>query len=139
MSDCPREPDLVGAVVHGTGRQLSDHEREHVRECASCAEAVGIAGALVNDVDNIPAPPTAEVVWFRAQFKARADAGEAAARPMMVVQAVAAAAATGAVAAIVGSLSALEVVGLATRGLLLAFAVWLLIVPLAVYLAATEE
>jgi hypothetical protein len=110
-----------------------------VRECASCAEAAAIAGALVNDLDNTPAPPAAEVVWFRAQLKARAEAGEAAARPMMVVQAVAAAAATGAVAAVAGALSALEVVSLATRGLLLAFAIWLLIVPLAVYLAATEE
>jgi hypothetical protein len=101
-----------------------------------------VACALVDDAvvaGDEASAPSAEIVWFRAQVKARADAAARAARPVFVAQALAAAAVAGAVAALAGTLGALDVGAIAQRGLVLAFAVWLLIVPVAVYLAATED
>jgi hypothetical protein len=83
--------------------------------------------------------PTADVVWFRAQLKARAEAAELAARPVLLAQAIAGASVVGAVVAVVSAFGTFDVIALATRGLLLAFAVWLVIAPVAVYLATTED
>jgi hypothetical protein len=111
--------------------------------------------------DEAAEVPDANVVWLRAQLRARAEAASLAARPIAVVQALGVACAIGAAAGVVGTLawwlrswaawlssaavviasadSSLEMATLASRGILLALAVWLVIAPVAVYLAATEE
>ncbi len=111
--------------------------------------------------DESAALPDANVVWLRAQLRARAEAARLAARPIAVVQALGAACAIGAAAGVIGTMawwlrswaawlssaaaviasadSSLEMATLASRGILLALAVWLVIAPVAVYLAATEE
>jgi hypothetical protein len=121
------------------GAEVSVDDRTHLSECAACREAVAIANVLINDIDPSDGPPTPDIVWFRARLRARVEASELAARPVLLAQAVAGASVVGAVAAVLGALGGLEVITLATRGLLLAFAVWLLIAPVAVYLAATED
>jgi hypothetical protein len=118
---------------------MSAADQAHLAECADCREAVAIASALMSEADPAVEPPSADVVWFRAQLRARAEAAELAARPVLVAQAVAGASVVGGVAAVIGALGGLEVIALATRGLLLAFALWLLIAPVAVYLASTED
>jgi hypothetical protein len=111
--------------------------------------------------DEAAEVPDANVVWLRAQLRARAEAASLAARPIAVVQALGVACAIGAAAGVIGTMawwlrswvawlssaaaviasadSSLEVATLASRGILLALAVWLVIAPVAVYLAATEE
>ena len=101
------------------------------------------------------------MVWLRAQLQARADAARVASRPIAVVQALGVACAIGAIAAIVGTTfwwlrswvawlgdaaaviasapSTFEMATLASRGILLAVGVWLVLAPVAVYLAATED
>lgn len=139
MIPCPREPQIVHAFTAAATRQLSADQRDHVRDCGSCREALVVSSALLAaDVAGAGAP-SADVVWFRAQLKARAEAASLAARPVFVAQAIAGATVAGAVVAVTGAMGGLEVITLATRGLVLAFAVWLLIAPVAVYLAATED
>jgi hypothetical protein len=123
-----------------------------------------VVAALQEEWDDAwdeAAVPNANVVWLRAQLRARAEAAQLAARPIVVVQALGVACAIGAAAGVIGTMawwlrswaawlssaaaviagadSSLEMATLATRGILLALAVWLVIAPVAVYLAATEE
>ncbi len=129
------------------------------------AEDQDVVAALQDEWDDAwdeaAAVPDANVVWLRAQLRARAQAAQLAARPIAVVQALGVACAIGAAAGVIGTIawwlrswaawlssaatviasadSSLEMATLASRGILLALAVWLVIAPVAVYLAATEE
>jgi hypothetical protein len=129
------------------------------------AEDQDVVAALQDEWDDAwdeaAAVPDANVVWLRAQLRARAEAAQLAARPIAVVQALGVACAIGAAAGVIGTIawwlrswaawlssaatviasadSSLEMATLASRGILLALAVWLVIAPVAVYLAATEE
>ncbi len=160
MTSCKREPDVLDAVA--TGRL--DALDEHLAACEACRDTLLVARALAHEQDAAwtdAALPTADVVWFRAQLRARAEAARLAARPVLVVQAIALACLVGAIAGVLGTgtwwlwswvawlSSAASVVAsadgtlaittLAIRGILLALAVWLVIVPMAVYLAAMED
>lgn len=140
MTACPREHALVAAVRGRIGRNLSSGEQRHVVECSTCREAMAITAAFAGDLRDEAGPTvTAEVVWFKAQLKARAEREELTSRPVFVVHALAGAAVAGAIAAVAGVLGGFDVAAHATRGVVLAFAVWLLIAPVAVYLAVTEE
>jgi hypothetical protein len=162
---CPHEADVVDAVASGRWpARIETHLREHVAGCRICTDLAEVAGALHTDQLEMfsQAPvPTAEVVWWRAQMRARAEAARIVARPVAAVQAIGAACAVGAVAGLLGTTAwwlrswidwlstaatllsgtagGLDVAGLATRGILLALAVWLVLAPIAVYLAATED
>jgi hypothetical protein len=129
------------------------------------AEDQDVVAALQDEWDDVwdeaAAVPDANVVWLRAQLRARAQAAQLAARPIAVVQALGVACAIGAAAGVIGTIawwlrswaawlssaatviasadSSLEMATLASRGILLALAVWLVIAPVAVYLAATDE
>jgi hypothetical protein len=98
IMDCEREADVLEAVVFG---RWPDHAAElvmHVAACAACADLVEVAGALHDDREAAcrEAPvPAAEMVWWRATIRARADAARTASRPITVAQGVAAACAAG--------------------------------------------
>lgn len=141
MTVCPHEPQIVRAFTADGEPPLAVELQQHLAECATCREAAAVASALRSELDIAwkEGAPTAEVVWFRAQLKARAEAAELAARPVFVAQALAGATVAGAVAAVIGMFGHFDILTLATRGLLLAFAVWLLLAPVAVYLATTED
>jgi hypothetical protein len=143
MTPCPREPEIIRAITTGAGdATLSPDETDHLRDCADCREAAAISSALLDDPSSAweeASAPSADIVWFRAQLKARAEAAKLAARPVFFVQALAAAAVVGGVAGMAGTMGTLDISAVASRGILLAFAVWLVIVPVAVYLVATED
>jgi predicted anti-sigma-YlaC factor YlaD len=171
MTECPREFEVLEAVASGAVvgpgcnpavpavRELADH----LDACPSCREAAIVVAALAGERAAAweEAPPPSDVVWLRAQLKARAEATRLASRPIAVVQAFGVACAVGALAAIVGTTfwwlrswvvwlgdaaallasapSTFEMATLASRGILLAVGVWLVLAPVAVYLAATED
>jgi hypothetical protein len=143
MTPCSREPEIVRAITGAAGdAALSPEERDHLRECVGCREAAVVASALFEDLvvaREAASAPSADIVWFRAQLKARAEAAALAARPVFIAQALAGAAVVGGIAGVAGALGALDIAAVASRGILLAFAVWLVIVPVAVYLVATED
>lgn len=91
-------------------------------------------------------PPAAGVVWFRAERRMRQEAAQAAARPMAVVHALALACAAGVAVALFQFLTPRflewDVTTLtAPTALMLALAavVWLVVAPLALYVALSDD
>ncbi len=92
--ECPREQDLLDALTAGRWPERCEAElRAHVDGCAICTDLVEVVGALFDARDVVYADvavPASGTVWWRAQIRARREASLRAARPMTVVQAVAA-------------------------------------------------
>jgi hypothetical protein len=92
MTECARERDVLDAVASG---RWSDELRTHAASCAVCADVADVARAFRDDADVAPVdvhiPPSGRV-WWRAELRVRQEAARAAARPISVVHAVAAAA-----------------------------------------------
>lgn len=146
---------------------------QHAARCAVCADVVTVGQALLADYDEVRremgrsdrALPSAGQVWYRAALRARADAVQSAARPLVWAYGLAGACAAGLTAAVAGlvwpalagAFSRLE--GLAWRpgptserasGLLLsvlqgslpfvlAAALCLVVAPVAVYFAVRDD
>ena len=161
--ECGREPEILEAIA--ASRLAADEAlQHHLTECTACADLAQVARVLREDRESVwdgAAVPAADVVWVRAQMRARAEAARLSARPVAVVQALGVACALGATAGVFGAAawwlrswvvwlssaanvvmngpSGFEMAAVASRGILLALAVWLVIAPVAVYLAATED
>lgn len=93
--DCPREGEILEAITCGRWPSAVEPElREHAATCAICREVADIAGALRSDQIAIcrgaSLPPSSQV-WWRAAVRARVEAQRTAARPMVMVQQIAAA------------------------------------------------
>ena len=105
MTTCPREHDVLAAVMAG---HMPTDIRAHAAECAVCGSIVQIATLVHDDFAaakqqaNIP---TADIVWLRAQMRAREEAARAAARPIILTQAIAIAALCGLLVSLAGRLS----------------------------------
>lgn len=161
--DCRREADVLDAIASQRWPDRADDElRAHVASCAVCADVAEVAQAFAADHDagfaEAAALPPAEVIWFRAQARARAEASRQAARPIAIMQALGFAFAAGVISALIGVVAVwvwtrtdllqtvpslplvpLDVMGLAIRGTLLAIGLWLILAPVAVYLVAADD
>ena len=101
MTECPREQDVLEAVV---STRWTEDLRRHVEQCRECGDLAMVAGALHDEREaawSEAQPPTAGQVWWRATMRTRAEAERAAARPITVLQALAAACAVGVFAAFI--------------------------------------
>jgi hypothetical protein len=165
--DCPREQDLLDAVAASRWPERADDGlREHVAHCGICSDIAAMAVAFLQDreVAHAEAPvPSAAIVWWKAQIRAREEANRIAARPIVLVQAVAtvcaavaslavAPAASAWVRSMITALGAAEwwtlpsdvsfswIVSAAayTTLPLLAVGVWIVLAPVVVYLALDE-
>ena len=161
--ECRREVDVIDAITSRRWPDRADAElRDHVATCAVCADVAEVAAALADDHDTALREsvrlPSADVVWFRAQARARAEASRQAARPIAIMQALGLAGATGVISVLIGLVAywvwqradwlttaavyppiGVEVMGLAVRGVLLAVGLWLILAPVAVYLVASDD
>ena len=120
-------------------------------DCPVCAEMIAIATRIQADFEQATTQarvPTPEIVWWRAQMRAREDAARVAARPIVFTQAVAVAAAIGLIISLVGRLTlpalSWTVTSPTWRDLPLlpigiAAGFWILLAPLALYLAFARE
>lgn len=165
---CVREADVVEAVASGAWETSVDRElAAHVDVCPVCADVVVVARAM-RDAHVLACQearvPSAGVVWWRAELRARQEAARAAARPMTFVQVIAGACGVGAVLTLASLLSpwmgstlgglivmpplhlpevdATVVTSLLAqggRGLLLAVGAWLVLVPIAVYFVLARD
>ncbi len=135
--------------------------------CADLVDVAGVLLEDSNaERDRLPLPP-AGLVWWRAQLRAREDAARAAARPLSLAPQVALAFACAALvmglmavtpavwAWVVGARSWVSAIALpaidaraageaalaalANRGVQLAAAAWLVLAPVALYLALTDD
>ena len=161
--DCPREQDALDAVASRRWPGRDDALSAHIASCEICADLVAVAAAMRDDfeaIGDLPPLPSAEVVWWRAQVRARTDAARLAARPITVVQGVSAATAAGVGLALATFADApvggavrwfaelwswvprlalnADAAGLVLRATLLGIGLWLVLLPVAVYLASDE-
>ena len=120
-------------------------------DCPQCGPLVALAERIRREFEHTQQHahvPTPEIVWWRAQMRARQEAARNAARPIVFTQALAIAALIGLLVALAGrltlpALSFAEMlpmsVGLPVLYIVLAAAFCLFIAPLAVYLALARD
>jgi len=164
---CQFEQELLDAVAARRWPDRTDEAlRNHVAGCGLCSDVAEIAGAFFDDRDYARSEavvPSSSAVWWRAQIRAREDAARLAARPLLIVQAVATVVAAVVAIALApaastwirGSLAALGAaefwavprdVSLAwvlsaaayTTLPLIAVGIWVVVAPVVVYLALDE-
>ena len=151
---CPFEDRVLAAVTSGDWSARADQSlRSHVMDCVTCADLAMVGGLLKDDHRAAVAEanvPSSGQVWWRAQVRARAEAQRAAARPIFIAQAIAAAAIVGLIAAIVSWLwpkvpaagSLLHAAGApADLGAVawLAIGAWIILAPVALYFVFARE
>jgi hypothetical protein len=99
IDECLREAEVVEAVANGAWPSACSADlKAHVASCAICSELAAVAGAIRGDCESARAHlqvPSAGLVWWRAQLRARQHNAEAAGRPISYVQAAAAVLAAG--------------------------------------------
>ena len=143
--------------------------RAHVAACTLCTDLIEVASALLVEQESAwqeATVPPSSVVWWRAQIRAREEAARSAARPVAFMQGVAASLALwiavvvlraipwpgmpnwrGWVAGLVPSVSVPDFSTLAAAvpggwlllALVLVLGAWLVLAPVAIYFAATDE
>ena len=82
---CEQEPRVLEAATSG---RWDTALRRHLEECSACAEVALVAG-FMNEAEADMAEarlPDAELVWWKAQLKARRAATERATQPIAVVE-----------------------------------------------------
>lgn len=149
--------------------RAGDELRAHVAACAICSDVVEVASAVLMAREAEPTDmriPSSAVMWWRAQMRARQEAAREAARPITIAQVVAlvsvvALTAAGLVALspwfgglLAGWLSGVRSAALADMAAIkapsalltggwmlpaLMIGVWLVLAPVAIYLAVAEE
>ena len=166
--DCPREQDVVNAVLSNRWPQRCDESLvAHALHCEVCGEIARVSLLLRDDIDQSRIDvhvPAAGQVWWRAAVRARLESTQAATRPMTWMHGITGAIVLGAVLAgvtavwpmlpglirivrevpselfpsptvanaIAGGLAQSVVIGLAAAALLV-------IAPLAVYFALSDD
>ena len=94
FAECPHEPDVIDALTTTQWpEQCSDELQAHVAACDNCRTLVAALTPLGEawlDTRAAAHIPASGMVWWRAQMRARREAARAAARPMTIVQAIAA-------------------------------------------------
>lgn len=164
--ECPHEQDVLDALdARRWPARCDAATRAHVAACRVCADLVEVASALRTDHGRWwqqANPPPASLVWWRAQMRARAEAAQAASRPVLVAQVVFGLLTTALAAAALaltldpvggawaGTLDerwralaaapvvAREIVPVIPPAVWLAVGLWLLVVPAAIYAALRE-
>jgi hypothetical protein len=148
MSGCRFERDVLAAVAAGTWEQAPPELAAHVATCSTCADLAFVSTLLKEDHASTVARanvPSSGQVWWRAQVRARAEAAQAAARPLFVAQALAAAAVIGALVALVTWLwpaGGWRYVSLPTELGTIAWVglgAWAILAPVALYLVFARE
>jgi hypothetical protein len=108
--DCELESEVLAAVLQNRWPERVDASlREHVPDCAICADVLAIAGAIDDAREEMRARaviPDSGRVWWLAQMRARREAAQAAGRPITAAQVIAFACAMSLLGACFGATSA---------------------------------
>jgi hypothetical protein len=87
--ECPHEQDVLDAVATGRWPDRVDADlRDHANACPVCRDTAEVAPLFFADRDAAwqADVPSASSVWWRAQMRARREAAEQAARPLVLVE-----------------------------------------------------
>src|SRR5262252_1418897 len=108
MKECSREHEVFEAVSSGRWPEACNADlRNHVMTCGVCKDIVSVAPALHDEHDLAIAEtrvPSAGLVWWRAELRARQKAVHAAQRPLTLASSLGAAAATGVAVALIAEM-----------------------------------
>jgi hypothetical protein len=90
ICECIREQDVLDAIAANRWpRRCDDELRDHVAGCAICADLIEVVQPLLHEQEaaslDVRVPPPS-VVWWRAQIRARNEAARAAAWPITIAQ-----------------------------------------------------
>lgn len=119
-------------------------------ECPTCGPLVALAEQIRREFEHTQTHarvPTPEIVWWRAQMRAREEAARTAARPIVFTQALAVAALIGLLVSVLGRLT-LPVMtwsgfqlqtGLPLMPIAIAMACGLIVAPAALYFAFSRD
>jgi hypothetical protein len=83
--ECPRERDVINAIVAGRWDHVDESLRAHSSECQVCAELAEVASLMGLDREGLHVEgslPSAGQIWWRAAIRARLEASEQVARPL---------------------------------------------------------
>ena len=119
-------------------------------DCPVCGPLLALAEEIrreFEDTQRHVRVPTPEIVWWRAQMRAREEAARTAARPIVFTQALAVAALVGLLVSVVGRLTLpvmtwpgfLLQTGLPIVPIAIAAGCWLIIAPAALYYAFSRD
>jgi hypothetical protein len=145
---CIREPEILEAVL---ADRLTEELRAHAATCAVCGDFVWVATAVHDEFGNAQRRarvPAAHVVWLRAQMRAREEAERTAARPIVFTQALTIAGLIGLLLSLASRLSVQSSIWTTLAALPsqtpawplgIALASWLVLAPLALYLAFARD
>jgi hypothetical protein len=118
--------------------------------CPTCGPLVALAEQIRREFEHTQSQarvPTPEIVWWRAQMRAREEAARTAARPIVFTQALAVAALIGLLVSVLGRLTlpamtwselALQT-GLPLVPIAIAAVCWLVVAPAALYFAFSRD
>ena len=89
-SECVHEPEVLDAVAAGRWPDRLGHNlKEHVENCEVCSDLAFVAQSFKEDplarVEHSRIP-SAGLVWWRAELRARQEAIRVASRPITLVQ-----------------------------------------------------
>ena len=146
ITGCPREAEVVRAAASDV---WEPELRDHIANCASCAETFELASALQAEDEDMRRDaklPAAGLLYWRATIRARAEAARAAEKPITIVQGVATSCVVGAGCALTAyawKAVSWPVVEVAASQyavpLMLGVALCLLVAPVAVYVALARD
>ena len=120
-------------------------------ECPECGPLLALADQIRREFEHTQQHarvPTPEIVWWRAQMRAREEAARMAARPIVFTQALAVAALIGLLVSVVGRLTLPVmswagfpelVTALPILPIAIAAACWLIVAPAALYFAFSRD
>ncbi len=120
-------------------------------DCPRCGPLAEVARMIRDDFEQTvrhARVPTPEIVWWRAQMRAREDATRAAARPIVLTQAIAVAALIGLLISVAGRLtlpafSWPEIGSIPLQLPLVPIAIvaacWIVLAPIALYVAFSRD
>ena len=156
-AECPYERDVVDAVTTDGWRGGPRADLvAHVAACEVCRDVVVVARAVRGDYDRAAAEarvPPAGLVWWRAQLRARREGAETAGRPITYVQVFAGSVAAGllfmlggllwpwlrASVGVIDSFASLAELGRPWVPFALAVGGWLILAPLLLVLALSDD
>jgi len=142
--NCQREDELLDALGRGF---IGEELESHVASCSACGELRLVAGALLDDrveAFKEAALPSAGTMWWRMRVRERHDAEATARRSLFIGQAMTLVVALSLVVLYFGTDVATSVrhliatIRLSTP-LLLAVATWVLIAPIAGWVAIRQK
>ena len=97
-TECPREADVVAAVLDGRWETTDEGLKTHAGHCEICRDVVAVASLLSVDQEQTRRDvhvPAAGQVWWRAAVRARLEAAHRAAQPLTWLHGIAGACAVG--------------------------------------------